>query len=69
MATATQTPATTAASVVAFPGLNPDTRAAIESAVRTGAELMRWRVLRIVSRELDHVTALRIAELVMQVKV
>lgn len=69
MATATQSPAIDAASIAAVPGLNPEMHAAIESAVRTGAELMRLRVLRIVSAQLDSVTALRIAELVMQVKV
>lgn len=62
-------PAPSALPAGTVPGLSPEIRSAIDSAVRTGAELMRLRVLKILSAELDSVTALRIAEMVMRVEV
>lgn len=71
MATAIHEAGSKAASIAAppaVPGLDPTMRRVIDTTYRTGAESMRCQVLRILSRELDSVTALRIAELVMQVK-
>ena len=69
MVTATHETGSDAASVAAIPGLDPLQRRTIDTAVRTGAELMRLRVLKILSAELDNAAALRVAELVMQVEV
>lgn len=69
MATATHDTGSEAASIAAVPGLDPEMRAAMNSAISAGGELMRCHVLRILTAQLDRVTASRIAELVMLVKV
>lgn len=71
MTTAIHETGTDAASIVAAmpAGLDPLSRSNIDTSVRVGAELMRRRVLQILSAELDNAAALRIAELVMKVEV